>query len=437
MIKAGVAIKDITPKEPLFLAGYPEPADRFGNTVHDPLYCSAYYLGDKDEIIMICLDLCNVTKKQTREIREGINKATGVKKENISVSCTHTHSGPTTTSRNFNIYNEDNLMYPAYMASCVSNVIDTATEAYNTRFDARVGYGSAICGKAQNIGGNRHYKDGPADEQVFVISIKDTAGRIRGIITSYSLHPTLLHADSFAYSADFPGYMREYFSKEYPGSIFGFQMGTSGNQSSRHFRTGQNFEEAKRYGYTLGAAANEAIQNIVYRDDLEIKVTNVWVDALLKDIPTAQAAAENATTILEEYKNAKAGGMNYADLRTLECKLIGSNAMANVARQLLEPGAREAMMAAYPFQIQAFRLGELVILFSAGELFVELGLEIKQRSLFKDTYVASNSNGTTLGYICTPKAHEDRTYEAQGTLLRPEMAKRVVDKALEAIALVK
>ena len=177
MLKAGVAISEITPKEPLFLAGYPEPADRFGNSVHDPLYCSAYYIGSNEEIIMLCLDLCNVTKKQTRQIREGINKATGVKKENISVSCTHTHSGPTTTSINFSIYNEDKLMYPEYMESCVNTVIETAIKAFNSKFDAQIGFGSAICGKDQNIGGNRHFKDGPADEQIFALSIK---GQRRG-----------------------------------------------------------------------------------------------------------------------------------------------------------------------------------------------------------------------------------------------------------------
>ena len=85
----------------------------------------------------------------------------------------------------------------------------------------------------------------------------------------------------------------------------------------------------------------------------------------------------------------------------------------------------------------AFRIGDLAIVISAGEWFVELGLEVKKRSPFKDTYVATDSNGATLGYICTPKAHAEGTYEAQGTLLRPEMAQAVVEKALEALARVR
>lgn len=79
MLKAGIAISDITPAEPLYLAGYPYPKDRAGDIVHDPLYCSVFYLSDNEDIMLICLDLVSVTKKQTMQIREGINNKTGLK----------------------------------------------------------------------------------------------------------------------------------------------------------------------------------------------------------------------------------------------------------------------------------------------------------------------------------------------------------------------
>ena len=221
MLKAGVALTDITPKEPLRLAGYPIPEDRAGLTVHDPLYCSAFYLkNDETELIMITLDLVFVTKKQTRLIREGIHKKTGMAEGNISVSCTHTHSGPMTTGAIFGVYNEEKLMYPDYVDFLVDAIIKTAVEAYQNAFDAEVGYNSTRCGKEKNIGGNRHDRNGPSDDEIYAIGIKDKTGRIRGVVSSYSLHPTLLHADSYAYSADYPGYMRTFFEKVYPGQRF-------------------------------------------------------------------------------------------------------------------------------------------------------------------------------------------------------------------------
>ena len=434
MLKAGVALTDITPKEPLRLAGYPIPADRAGLTVHDPLYCSAFYFRNEEtEVLMITLDLVFVTKKQTRQIREAIHQRTGIKPGNISVSCTHTHSGPMTTGAIFGVYNEEILLYPEYIATLVESIVQTAVDAWQNTFDATVGYNSTRCGKEKNIGGNRHDKNGPSDDEIYAIGIKDQEGKVRGVLTSYSLHPTLLHADSYAYSADYPGYMRAYFESVYPGSVFGFQMGTSGNQSPRHFRTGQTFKEAKRYGDTLGAAAHEALEKASFTDQITLKVDSIWVNPILKNLPSAEQAALEAEEAQRRYDEAEAAGIDYGSLRTLEVTLIGANLMATLTRQLLEPGAREGMMAAYPFEIQVIRIGDLAIVLSAGELFVEIGLAIKEKSPFKHTYIASTSNGSTGGYIVTPEAFEKRGYEALGTVLSPEMAAKTVSEALRAI----
>ena len=43
MLKAGVAIRDITPQQKILMSGYPEPKERYALTAHDPLYSSAYY----------------------------------------------------------------------------------------------------------------------------------------------------------------------------------------------------------------------------------------------------------------------------------------------------------------------------------------------------------------------------------------------------------
>jgi len=436
MLRAGTAISDITPKEPLLLAGYPSPKDRKGNITHDPLYCSAFYLSDNEDILLICLDLIYLTKKQTAKIREGISSATGLKPCNISVSCTHTHSGPITFSSFSKPFDEDDIMYPEYMSWCINIIINTGIRAFNESFPAVLGYSSSICGKSEGIGGNRHHRDGTADEEVYATGIKDSSGRMRGVIASYSLHPTLLHAESFAYSADYPGYMREFFSLEYPGCVFGFHLGTSGNQSSRFFRSGQTFEEAQRFGYTIGLAAKTALEKAVYRGTTVLGCKSLWIDPVLKDFPSlpeSRTCVEKARHDLEDSRKAND---SYSRQRTLECTLIGAERMFDICTHLAVPGAFDAMMSSYPFEIQAVRIGELVILMIAGEVFAEIGLEIKKRSGSKHTYVATTSNGTCLGYICTPEAYESFCYEALGTVMKAEMAKELIIKSLEAIDLV-
>ena len=57
-MKAGISIRDITPKGIVKLGGYPDPADRCGRQTHDPLYSSAYYLqSDGKEFLLFCNDI--------------------------------------------------------------------------------------------------------------------------------------------------------------------------------------------------------------------------------------------------------------------------------------------------------------------------------------------------------------------------------------------
>jgi neutral ceramidase len=433
MLIAGTAISDITPKEPLLLAGYPSPKDRTGNIVHDPLYCSAFYLSADEDILLICLDLVYVTKKQTMMIREGISSRTGLKPQNISVSCTHTHSGPITFSSFSKPFDEDDIMYPEYMSYCINMIITTGIRAVNENFPAVVGYSSSICGRADGIGGNRHNRDGVTDEEVYAIGIKDSTGRMRGVIASYSLHPTLLHAESFAYSADYPGYMREFISLEYPGCVFGFHLGTSGNQSSRFFRSGQTFEEAQRFGFTIGLAAKKALEKAEYIGTCQLRCKSLWIDPILKDFPSLQESKADVDKARQALEDSRKANDSYSKQRTLECTLIGAQRMADLCAELAMPKARDAMMRSYPFEIQAVRIGELAVLLIAGEVFVEIGLEIKRKSRSKHTYIATTSNGTCLGYICTPEAYDSFCYEALGTVMKADMAEKIIEKSLEAI----
>jgi len=51
-------------------------------------------------------------------------------------------------------------------------------------------------------------------------------------------------------------------------------------------------------------------------------------------------------------------------------------------------------------ELQAIRLGELILLAVPGELYVEIGLERKRLSPFPHTLIAGYANGM-LGYLCT------------------------------------
>ena len=60
--------------------------------------------------------------------------------------------------------------------------------------------------------------------------------------------------------------------------------------------------------------------------------------------------------------------------------------------------------------LQAFRIGELGVCAIPFEVFVEIGLELKEKSPFEQTFTISHANGT-YGYLPTVKQHEFGGYE--------------------------
>ncbi len=85
-----------------------------------------------------------------------------------------------------------------------------------------------------------------------------------------------------------------------------------------------------------------------------------------------------------------------------------------------------------PEEIQALRVGETAIVGLPGEIFVEIGLEIKQRSPFPRTLVGELANDNP-GYIPTPKAFEEGSYEVYTTPASPETAPSMIESALQLL----
>lgn len=100
--------------------------------------------------------------------------------------------------------------------------VEAAVEAVAHAFEAKFGYGSGFCGKEQGIGGNRHDPEKYAqDPEVQILAIADETDTVRGILTGYALHPTVLPTDTTLASTDYVGYLRRTVEQAYPGAVFG------------------------------------------------------------------------------------------------------------------------------------------------------------------------------------------------------------------------
>lgn len=97
-----------------------------------------------------------------------------------------------------------------------------------------------------------------------------------------------------------------------------------------------------------------------------------------------------------------------------------------------EEAGREAT---YQTDIVALRLGDAALVALPGEMFVEFGLMLKQRSPFRHTYAAIYANDYA-GYVTTEAAYLNGSYEVWPTLnarIGRDGGYRMVDKAVEML----
>jgi hypothetical protein len=79
------------------------------------------------------------------------------------------------------------------------------------------------------------------------------------------------------------------------------------------------------------------------------------------------------------------------------------------------------------------RIGDLALAATPGEMFVQLGLEIKRRSSAPNTFVVELANGC-VGYLLNPGGFEKGGYESlpgPWTKVSEEAGRMLVDKSVE------
>jgi neutral ceramidase len=434
ILTAGTAKIDISPSKGIELAGYPH-YPRYNTGIHDPLYATCLYLfSDTVEVMFISLDLLFFSKKYYNEIVGKINKKTGIPERNIIISCTHTHSGPWASGRlDIESLQKGLQPDPDYIETLKGKIVSAATEAYACNFPAMVGTSAGICGRESGVGGNRRDPDGPSDPGVYITGIKDKNDVLRACIINYALHPTFLHADNTLVSADYPGYIRNYIEKRFPEAVMLFMQGCSGDQSSRHFRKGQSFGEADRVGTLLGAEASRVLEHMVYKNTAKITVSDKDLEISIRRFPKKSDAEEKLRIAEKEYRALAENNAPYIILQDANVRLLGAEDMLGYIIMLEKGTGIELYDDEKPAQILAVSIGEGRLVAMPGEVFVEFGLDIRNRSKNRTILIACNSNGCLPGYVYTRDSLITGGYEVDTSMLSEDMGENMADTAVSLL----
>ncbi len=421
MLTAGVSLLDISPQPGVQLAGYPH-CPRPNKGVHDPLYAAALCLDNGEtKHVFVTVDLLSIGKQTVARLRSKFDCS-------ISVSASHTHSGPWASEPLASEKDEGIEQNPDYMEFLEQQLEKAVQDACENSFEAEFATGVGVCGAEQGVGGNRRVRNGICDPSVNVMAVRDKSGVMRAVFLNYALHPTYLHADNELVSADYPAYIRRYLKFAFPNAAFMFAQGASGNQSSRYHRVAQNFEEAARVGSTLGVEVFHSIQRMSFTDQLNINVDSFNIaDIPMKSFPALEDALKDEQEAVAAFELAKS--QDYIAMRNAELAMFGAQNTVSFARMADEQYVSPEL----PLEVQLIQLNDTLVVTVQPELFVEYALELKKCSRAEKTFVLEVSNGYAPGYLYTQAAGEEGGYEVGTSMFAHDAADYLLAKIRERI----
>jgi neutral ceramidase len=419
IFRAGAVAQDITPEKwPVSVNG--GMSDRKATKALNPLHARCLVLDDGEgALVFVVVDSCMVPRDLFDEAKSLASQATGIPAKRMMMSATHTHTAVTVTGV---FQSEPEEEYKRFLARKIAEGVE---RAWKQREPAQIGWG---IGSAPEQVFNRRWftKDGvvntdpfegttdkvrmnpgfdksvtketagPTDPEVSLISVRSTEGRPICLLANYSLHYVggvdALSADYFAEFASQVAIKLEATTLD-PPFVGIMSNGTSGNINNINFDSDgplkrEPGEQIKLVAASVAEVAFAAYKDIEYHDWVPLQAAQAEIE-----LGVRKPSAEQLTQARQWLADAGLGP--YGKMREIY--------------------ARESVLLdGYPDTVQvilqAFRIGDLAVVSSPCETFVETGLALKKDSPQKTTFCVSLANGYN-GYLPTAQHHAWGGYE--------------------------
>jgi neutral ceramidase len=407
-LEVGSAQVDITPGLGCHIAGYFE--DRLAQHIHDPLYAKALVVcNGQNCIALVTVDLVYIDSEQVEQAKAMIAAQNGIAPHCVMISATHTHTGPAVRSV------LGTPAEPGYGETLPKKIADAVQMAYQQRCPAEFAHTSGSC--PEEVHNRRwHMKDGsvrmnpgyrnpdairpagPTDPELGLMIFREKGSRKPlAVYANYPLH-YVGNSQHCWISADYFG---EYAAalQRIAGDKFMVIManGCQGNINNCDFtrpaRTQNDPYHKQRRVANVIAAETWKQWSLLRESDYMEQATLVGT---LKMLPFVRRRASD-----EELAKAE--------------RLVAANDRSNgmewiYAQELVK--LEQDMPLSWDVPLQAIRIGDLGIVGLHGEVFVEIGLAIKEQSPFARSMVIGMANGSS-GYIPTDQALSEGSYETR------------------------
>jgi hypothetical protein len=424
---AGVATAEISPDEPVWLAGYAaRKAPSAG--VLAPIFAKAVALRDAEgrTVVLVAVDLVGVKRPLSDRVARQVADRFGLPREAFSIVSSHTHCAPLPMdtdgrARAYEIADEDLDANRAWTERLEGTIVSLVGRAIEGLRPASASFGVGSCDFVMNrreptadgfrIGEN---PDGPVDRSVPVLDVTGDDGDPIAVIFGYACHCTTLGGDMLQVCGDYAGFAQQAIEAERPGtvSLFLTGCGADANPSPRG-----TIELARQHGGSLADAVIEVLK--AERRPLSGPIRATMVEPSLRFAgPTDRAS--------------------------YEARLSDGGARAAHARRMIEDlDAGKPIATEHPYPIHAFALGDLTMVTLPGEVVVDYAIRLREELAdeVRPLWVAAYADDV-FGYIPSLRVLREGGYEGGDafyystfpTPFAEDVEDRVVEGARQAVS---
>lgn len=425
--RAGAAASNITPPLGQSIVGgwKPMPATH----IHDELHAKCLVLDDgKTQLAIVLCDNVGIPREVYDAAKRMIREKTGIPPSHVLAAATHTHSATTARGPNRLVYEKKLTAYQSFLAR---RIADGVRRAVNNLEPARIGWGRTE-ERSQVFNRRWHTTDpalrrnpfggvdkvrmnpprgnksllrpaGPIDPEIPFLSVQSKSGRPIALLANYSLHYVggvprgHVSADYFAVFgnriAELLQSPRVAAGGQHPPFVGILSNGTSGDINNINFRQRYRrrkpYEKMREVGRLVAKRVHESHKNVKFHD--WVPLAAVQKDLTLKVRKPDSDMLAYFNKVMQKPEKAKP----YHSRERIYARRV---------KQIAESPDEVTV------PLQAVRIGEVGIAAIPFEVFVEIGLEIKEKSPFQRSFTIELANGS-YGYLPTPQQHKLGGYE--------------------------
>lgn len=429
-LEAGFARVDVTPDFNVGLDGSGNAATRISTGVADALTITCVAMkADKTTILVITADTLGFNNTLLTLLRPQIQMATGVPQDNIFFGATHTHSAPRLLLKT-----EEGKKYLKMFCDSMITVTQAAVADLSP---ARL---QAATTNFKGMNFIRHYQmsdgsyagpnfgsfegldivgyAGTVDPEMSMIKLDRGDDKQDILMLNWQAHPNNSTAVGYyKISADFVGKLRNKLEKD-TGMQVAYFTGASGNVhiDSKIPADAHNLPW-DAYGEKLAELTAQALPLLQDVGGTGIQVTGQTYQAPVDHSwDHAVVQAQEVMNVLNN-KGQKAA--------TALCREY-SFTSHHQARTIIE---RAQVGKTLPWELRAFRVGDLGFTTGTYEMWTESGAYVKDNSPFPVTFVITGN----LIYIPAKEAFTYRNYEADTTYFEEGTAEALADEYVKML----